>query len=285
MSADLYLETGEQSITHAYHIAERAAADGRPLVVLTVADCDPSGYQMSVSIARKLQALRDLRFPSLEADLVHVGLMPDQVRRFELPSSPLSDKDKRKARWIERMGVEQTEVDSLLALHPGALAQMIRDALKPYFDPTLDSRVRRAEWRWRDEARHKIQDGIENDPDLAAERARIEVRADGVAARIAALTIEAQRFARQFETESGRINEAAARLKDEIADVDNEAARLASKIKIDPPDVPGPELPDRPTDGSGMVLSSAWDWVEATRRLKARKAYEDENGDEDEAAE
>ena len=78
LKGDLYLETGEQSATHVYHIAQRADADGRDLVVLCVTDCDPSGYQMAVSIARKLQALIDLYFPTLHATVIHVGLTPAQ---------------------------------------------------------------------------------------------------------------------------------------------------------------------------------------------------------------
>src|SRR5262249_56048373 len=54
--ADLYLPTGEISDTLIHRIAKDAAADGRPLVMFTLADCDPAGHQMTVSIGRKLQA-------------------------------------------------------------------------------------------------------------------------------------------------------------------------------------------------------------------------------------
>ena len=42
LRAELYPETGEQSITHAYHLAKRAYLDGRPPVVGCVTHCDPS---------------------------------------------------------------------------------------------------------------------------------------------------------------------------------------------------------------------------------------------------
>ena len=67
--ADLYLPTGEISDTLLYQIAADADADGRPLVLFTLADCDPSGWQMPVSIARKLQAFRDLLFPDLQFEV------------------------------------------------------------------------------------------------------------------------------------------------------------------------------------------------------------------------
>ncbi len=56
--ADLYLPTGEISDTQAYIMAQSAARDGRPMVVFYFHDCDPSGWQMPVSLARKLQALK-----------------------------------------------------------------------------------------------------------------------------------------------------------------------------------------------------------------------------------
>jgi hypothetical protein len=78
--ADLYLPTGEISDTLVYQIAKDANEDGRPLVLFTAADCDPAGRQMPVSIARKLQAFRDLFFPNLRFEVVPVALTPEQVR-------------------------------------------------------------------------------------------------------------------------------------------------------------------------------------------------------------
>jgi hypothetical protein len=60
--ADLYLPAGEISDTLLYRMARDGAEDGRTMVVFVLADCDPAGRQMAVSIGRKLQALRDLRF-------------------------------------------------------------------------------------------------------------------------------------------------------------------------------------------------------------------------------
>ena len=80
--ADIYLDTGEISDARMYRIAKDAVADGRPLVVFTLTDCDPAGYQMSVSIGRKLQALRDLLFKKLKFELVPVALTVEQVREL-----------------------------------------------------------------------------------------------------------------------------------------------------------------------------------------------------------
>jgi hypothetical protein len=50
------METGEQSTTHTHDLAVRAALDGRVLVIATLTAFDPSGRQMTTSIARKLRA-------------------------------------------------------------------------------------------------------------------------------------------------------------------------------------------------------------------------------------
>ena len=84
--ADCYLETGEISDSHLFTMAQRNAADSRPLRVFTLSDFDPSGWQMPISIGRKLQALRDLRFPQMQFEVRAVALTVDQARDFDLPS-------------------------------------------------------------------------------------------------------------------------------------------------------------------------------------------------------
>ena len=86
--ADLYLPTGEISDTLVYQIAKEANEDSRPLVMFTLSDCDPAGHQMPVSIARKLQAFRDLFFPRLRFEVVRVALTPEQVEAEGLPRHP-----------------------------------------------------------------------------------------------------------------------------------------------------------------------------------------------------
>ena len=75
------------------------ADDGRPMVVLYFADCDPAGWQMPISVGRKLQALEDRCFPELEFEVRRVALTPDQVREYGLPSTPLKETEKRADRW------------------------------------------------------------------------------------------------------------------------------------------------------------------------------------------
>jgi hypothetical protein len=106
--ADLYLAAGEISDSLLYRMAKDGAEDGRTMVVLVLADCDPAGRQMAVSIGRKLQALRDLRFPSLKFEVAPVALSVEQVRQLELPSTPLKETERRAGRRRSRRSVTRS---------------------------------------------------------------------------------------------------------------------------------------------------------------------------------
>jgi hypothetical protein len=138
--AELLLLTGEISETHAYGITARAAADGRPLRVLYRSDFDPSGWQMPVSLARKFQAHISSEFPTVELRLIRVALNLEQVVEFNLPDAPIKPGEKRAKRWLQKWGREQVEIDALAALRPEVLDQIVRNAIAPYYDPTLDDR-------------------------------------------------------------------------------------------------------------------------------------------------
>jgi hypothetical protein len=142
--ADLLLGTGDISDTHVAELAARAADDGRPFVVLYFADFDPSGWHMPTVVGRKFQALIDLKYSGLKMQTHRVALKYEQAVEHDLPSTPLKDSDRRKARWKERWGREQTEIDALAALRPDILEQIARDAVKPFYDPTLEKRITEA---------------------------------------------------------------------------------------------------------------------------------------------
>jgi hypothetical protein len=238
--ADLYLPTGEISDTQLHQMANDAAADGRPLIVFTLADCDPAGHQMAISIARKLQALRDLLFPNLQFEVVPVALTVEQVRDLGLPSTPLKETEKRADRWRNAFGVEQTEIDALATLQPATLREIIERAFDPYLDRALDERVEDAEVEWTRQAEQALAAHIDQ-------------------ARLEALRREAA--------------ERLAEMQDAIDSI-NEKLRLAASEDFALPDIEVPE-PEVDEEASRQALVSLDDdWVEATRALIRRKAYE-----------
>jgi hypothetical protein len=89
LGGELLLPTGDISETMVADMASRVAVDGRPTVVFYFLDFDPSGWQMAVSVSRKLQALRDHLYPELVIDLYfHRRNLPSaQDRRFAGTSS------------------------------------------------------------------------------------------------------------------------------------------------------------------------------------------------------
>jgi hypothetical protein len=60
-TADLFLPSGEISDSLLHLMAKTGSEDGREMIVFIFADCDPSGYQMAVSIGHKLRALATLK--------------------------------------------------------------------------------------------------------------------------------------------------------------------------------------------------------------------------------
>jgi len=158
--ADLYLPTGEISDTMLHTMASVGAEDGRRMVVLCFSDCDPAGWQMPVSIARKLQAFAALEFPWLDFEVRNVALTPAQAREHGLPSTPLKATERRSDRWRQAMGVEQTEIDALATLAPDLLRRIALDAIGPFFDGTLGRRVREAIEAWERRARAAIVEHI-----------------------------------------------------------------------------------------------------------------------------
>jgi hypothetical protein len=57
---DAYVGGGDQVDRRIWEMARAAYEDGRKLVVFTVCDCDPGGWNMPIAIARKLQAFAGL---------------------------------------------------------------------------------------------------------------------------------------------------------------------------------------------------------------------------------
>jgi hypothetical protein len=243
---DLYLPQGEISDTLLYRIAADAAKDGWPLIVFTVSDCDPAGYQMPVSITRKLQAFKDLLFPKLKFEVVPIALLPEQVRELGLPSTPLKDGEARADRWVQAFGIEQTEIDALMVLRPDTLREMVEAAFEPYFDNTLERRVEAAEAEWLDAAQQAIADQI-NPEILVAVREQAETKLTELRSAIDAL---------------------------------NEQMELAT----DDFTLPGIEVPEPELDESlerQALVSLDDDFVTATRALIERKRYGNGNGSND----
>jgi hypothetical protein len=192
IGAELVLVTGESSHTRLEEAIERANNDTRPAVLLYFADFDPSGHQMTISVARKVQALRDLLYPDLNIRIYRLALTIDQVRDWELPSKPLSEKEKRASNWLGKFGHEQTEIDAAVELAPEKLRHAVFDAIRPFYDGALDRRVHEVELKWMKAATEALQ----SHPDYKGATERITSAHENVQAAVKELRCEQELAAR-----------------------------------------------------------------------------------------
>ena len=154
--ASLFLAKGDLSNPLVHKAAETIARDGRPVVILYFADSDMSGWNMPISLSRKLAAMKLVKFPTLDFRVYRVGLRPDQVKLMNLPQEPLKPKDKRGPRWEKATGTKATEIDALITRQPDVLREMATDAIDNFFDRTLVRRNAEAHRAWAEKVRDLI---------------------------------------------------------------------------------------------------------------------------------
>jgi hypothetical protein len=189
--ADVYLPSGEISDTLLHIMAKTGDADGREMIVFVVADCDPAGYQMTASIAHKLRALQELKFPNLRFRVEAPALTVEQVKEYGLPSTPLKETEKRAAGWLARYGVEQTEIDALATLQPQLFREIIEEAIRPYYDFDISERVADARRDWYREASGRLDAALEA-ADLTGLYADLEASLEDAEEKATALSERAE---------------------------------------------------------------------------------------------
>jgi hypothetical protein len=151
------------------------------------------------------------------------------------------------------------ELDALQALRPGTLAQLVRAAIAPYRDATMQDRFMEV----RHEAREAAEQAwVEQTAASRAELATIEAAIDGIVARyharLAALNEELQA--------------ALEPCREPIATLRQAITEMAAGFD--------PELPDRPSPDIAEVDESAWrfesgrDYLEQMDVYQARKSSE-----------
>ena len=254
VGGELLLPTGETSETIVAEMASRIAGDGRPAVIFYFSDFDPSGRQMAVSVARKLQAHRDLAYPDLSVEVHPVAMTLEQVRLYGLPSTPLKDTERRADRWRAVMGHEQTEIDAMIALRPNELVQIAQDAVRPFYDPTLNRRTRDAAEEWELQA----IDLMHSHPAYQEALARLSAAIEELRA---ASPQDLQEASERFE-----------RVQEEVADLFRTSIELP-EIVLPEPDIDTSMVPQ-------PLFTTAEDYVTATRRLIDHKKLNGANGQE-----
>lgn len=110
-----------EKVNLCYQRCIRAAQNGKRVRIFYISDWDRYGWQMPIAVARKLEFMAWDKDEELDIKLKHLALNEQQVNQFDLPPAP-------------KHGEMVVELDALEAIHPGALANIVRDALQPYYD-------------------------------------------------------------------------------------------------------------------------------------------------------
>lgn len=125
---------GEASLTACSNFVDRVKAANKPARVMYISDFDAAGISMPKAVARKVEWVCDNRGLDLEIAISQVALTLEQVKDYNLPTTPMKPKEKRADAFMERTGIDgAVELDALEALYPGDLAEIVREWLEPYF--------------------------------------------------------------------------------------------------------------------------------------------------------
>ncbi|MDQ2801810.1 MAG: hypothetical protein M3Y41_03625 [Pseudomonadota bacterium] len=155
---------------------------------------------------------------------------------YGLPETPMKESEARAEGWRETFGREQTEIDALAALRPEVLDHIVREAITPFYDPSLDRRAAAARREWKERA----ENALASHPSYATARDRIEASLAAVEEAVAELE-----FAQGW---------AMAAIRD---------------VPVPELDLPAPIITGV---ASSPLFSTATDYVTASLRLVAHKA-------------
>jgi hypothetical protein len=259
---NLVTSVGFQLITGVVRLLQRVSElirlrqAKKPIRILYISDFDPAGDQMPVAVARQIEFWLQDYAPGADVKLTPLALTREQVIRYQLPRIPIKDTDARKGRFEERYGGGAMELDALEALYPGALAQVVRDAIEPYRDETLAHRLEEA----RAEAHELAEEAW--DECLAPYREEIET-----------IEQEVRQIAAGYEGELRRLDD---RLQAELAPLHARirAVRQAVFEEMHRFTVDLPERPKADTsfpDEDNWLFASERDYFTQLAMYKARK--------------
>lgn len=144
LAVSLYPAGGFSSITLAYQSAESINyyADGRPVVIYYIGDYDPAGVLIDVALEREL---REHLTAGIDLHFSRIGITPEQIEAFDLPTKPRKDTDRRALHIRETVEAEampagilrdllRTNIESLLPERALAVAKVEEQSARDYFD-------------------------------------------------------------------------------------------------------------------------------------------------------
>lgn len=234
----------------------RARRHGKPTRIFYIADFDPAGAGMPRSVARQVEFWHATHSGGTEVKLTPIVLTRDQVTAYRLPRIPIKTGDRRKANFEDRYGEGAVELDALEALHPGELARIASDAIEPYIDETLASRLDTAEVAAQRRLDEQWFDHTE------AERADLAAIADEFAPIRARYDEKLEALAAEFRAETAPIRDRVDRVRQSISE-------RSVDFAFDLPGRPEPETD--PGDESGWLFDSGRSYLDQLAAYKEHR--------------
>jgi hypothetical protein len=245
---DLVTGVGFQSITSVITmLRERVRLHKKPTRIFYISDFDPAGEHMPVATARQIEYWLVEYAPDIEIKLTALALTKGQVIHYGLPRTPIKETDARKRGFEDRHGEGAVELDALEALHPGELARILQDAIRPYFDDELRERL----YTTGSEATDLVETAWET---------LIEEEAE----QLGKLSAEAGAIGQKFKKRATKLKKdfdmAMVPLRERMESVQHAIHEKAMEFEVDLPARPEPSKSD--SDESGWLFDSSRPYLE-----------------------
>jgi hypothetical protein len=269
---------GFASLTAIKTMLRRIEASGVPGRILYIADFDPAGQAMPISVARhcqfacwELEELAGEVAPSIKVD--NVAVTCEQVERLGIPGIPIKETDTRKARFELQHGERSAvEVEALEAVHPGELARILRGRIEELLDPGLASRVEQT----RVEAHNMVATALgEIQEEHREAREDIAQRARAIVGRYQGLYESlGDEVAGRYRKLSERFERHVEPLREELGAIEDEVRAAATDLDLDLPDLPEGEASE--DEDRVWLFDSERDFVDQTEHFRKMQGKDED---------
>lgn len=255
---NLVTSLGFQSITSVVEFLQRVQRIGKPARILYVSDFDPAGDGMPTAVARQIEYWQQVFAPNSQVSLTPLALTQSQVAQYNLPRKPTNALDLRGASFEEKYDGGAVELDALEALYPGVLADIVTEAILPYRDRTLASKL--------SEARREAQAELASEwRDFVSDEAR-DLRAIDERAREIA-----ERYRERLTQLADELESEMEPLRTELEELREQVVQASEEFQFTLPERPEPVASVSPDDEDEWLFVSERGYFEQMDYYKTRK--------------
>jgi hypothetical protein len=263
LGMNLVTAVGFQSITGAVRLIERMQqieeiiGRSQAVRIFYISDFDPAGNIMPVTVSRHIEFYLPRYLPGADVKLIHLALTKEQVIEYQLPRTPIKEKDRRRAGFEDRYGEGAVELDALETLYPGTLARIVREAAEPYRDDDIGTLL--------DEAETEAQEAVAEAWEEATEEARGE--RDEILEEVEEIY---KPYREKLKELNAELKQELAPLQDRLDGVRRAVVEKTNSLKVELPDRPTSDL-EPPEEEQQCLFCSDRDYLEQLEFYHAHK--------------